>query len=74
MIIGKALFVLGSILRAQFPALNSNRLHPGPNELPVELSPTPRADGLIRIFIEGETLKRVGNIFRCPRAGALDDG
>jgi hypothetical protein len=51
-IIGKAL-VLGSILRARFPALNSNQLHPRPNELPVELSPTPRADALIRTFIEG---------------------
>jgi hypothetical protein len=32
---------LGSILRARFPLLNSNQLHPRPNELPVELSPTP---------------------------------
>jgi hypothetical protein len=44
---------LGSILRARFAALNSNQLHPRPNELPVELSPTPRADALIRTFIEG---------------------
>ena len=41
---------LGSILRARFAALNSNQLHPRPNELPVELSPTPRGCATSRFY------------------------
>jgi hypothetical protein len=61
----------GSIRRAQVLALNSNRLHPQPNELPVELS---RGCANSHFHRKVRFKKRVGNAFGCQRAGAVGDG